>query len=184
MTFRQFLANEMHDVVYSYSSTQIYLPDDLSDQIIEWGHQRITHGVVYTDPDDPSFGRENEIHTTVLYGIHTDDPKPVQELLRSQKPFTCKLGRVTLFKTNPKFDVVKIDVRSSELHRLHQRLNDHLEVTNSYPVYKPHVTIAYVKRGKADDLAGNRDFEGKKFEVAGIVFSSRSGKKTTLPLEA
>jgi len=172
----------MHDVVYSYSSTQIYLPDELSDRIIQWGSLHIANGDLYTDPGDPSFGRENEIHTTILYGIHSDDPAPVQALVRTLRPFTCKLSSVSLFKTSAKFDVVKIDVRCPELHLLHKLLSGNLEVTNCYPTYRPHVTIAYVQPGRADVLNGSRDFAGERFRVGGIVFSSRSGKKTLLPI--
>jgi len=172
----------MHDVVYSYSSTQIYLPDDLADRIIHWGSQRIANNALYTDPNDPSFGRENEIHTTILYGIHSDDPTRVQALIQTLCPFTCKLSTVSLFKTNAKFDVVKIDVKCPELHVLHSLLSSNLEVTNCYPIYRPHVTVAYVLPGKADSLAGDRHFAGVGFRVAGIVFSSRNGRKTVLPI--
>ncbi len=171
----------MQDIVYNYSSTQIYL-DDLADKIIDWGQKHIPNKDIYTNPEDPSFGRENEIHLTLLYGIHADNPKQVKELLKEQKPFTCTLGKISLFKTNPKFDVVKIDVKGREIHKLHKLLSNNLEVTNSYPVYVPHITIAYVKPNKANHLIGNRTFEGKKFNVTEIIFSSKNGKKITLSI--
>jgi 2'-5' RNA ligase len=173
----------MHHVVYRYSSTQIDLPDDLAEEIVEWGRRYLPDDAIYTDPDDPSFGRENEIHATVLYGIHEDSPDKVAALLEEQKPFACALGRVNLFQTNPKFDVVKAEVRSRELHRLHNRLKESLEVTDKYPVYRPHVTIAYVQPGAANRLKGGGAFLGRSFEVREIIFSSHAGKKTKLRLK-
>src|ERR1019366_10780127 len=102
----------MQDIVYSHSSTQINLPGELSAEIIEWGRTHVPEADVYQDPTDPSFGRENEIHITILYGLRTDDPSQVSALLQDVKPLTCALGRISIFKTNSKFDVLKIDVQS------------------------------------------------------------------------
>jgi 2'-5' RNA ligase len=171
----------MQNVIYNYSSTQIYLPDELSDEIVEWGNKHVPDKDLYIDPADPSFGRENEIHITVLYGIHSDDLKPIQNILAGVKPIHCKLGRITLFDTN-KFDVVKIDVESPDLHALNVKLQA-LEHTNGYPVYKPHVTIAYVLKDRGKRWINCKAFLNKTFVAHDLIFSTKSGKKIALPIQ-
>src|SRR5262245_48786792 len=133
----------MQNVIYDYSSTQIYLPDDLSAEIVDWGYKHVPPTDLYVDATDPSFGRENEIHITVLYGILSDDPGLIQILLTGVSPIPCTLGRISTFDSNPKFDVLKIDVKSPELYDLHKKLQS-LPNNDTYPVYQPHVTIAYL----------------------------------------
>jgi len=162
---------------YNYSSAQICLPDKLADNIFNWGYEHIPDKDI--NFGDFSFGRENEIHTTILNGIHTDDPRQVKALLVNSKPFICKLGQISLFKNNLNFDVVTIEVRSPELHCLNKDLSK-LPHSNNFLEYKPHVTIAYVNPNKADHLTGNQNFTGHEFEVKEIVFSSRNGQKIFL----
>lgn len=182
-TFKHFLAKEMHDVQYDYSSTQVNLPKDLSHEILSWSQDEVPENIIFKDPNDPSFGREDEIHVTVLYGLHTTDPEKVRLAVSGQKPFDCKLGKLSLFETNPKFDVLKIEVHSEGLRRLNKTLkNSGLKLTETYPVYVPHVTIAYVQKGKAAKYVGDRVFDGKKFHVAEILFSGKDGKKTKIQL--
>jgi 2'-5' RNA ligase len=176
LKFRQFLETQ---IVHDCSSAQIYLPDNLSNNIIKWGYKHIPNKDLCINNSD--FSRENEIHVTLLYGIHSDSPKQVKDYIRSQKFFSCKLGKISLFK-NPKFDVVKIDVISKELHQLNNLLNKNIEATNIYKKYEPHVTIAYILKNKGDHLIGNNTFQGEKFMVHDIIFSSRTGKKISLPL--
>lgn len=172
----------MQNVIYNYSSTQIYLPDELSDEIVEWGNRHVPDKDLYIDPTDPSFGRENEIHITVLYGIHSDDLKPIQSILAGVKPIRCKLGRITAFDSNAKFDVLKIDVTSPDLHALNVKLQA-LEHSNGYPVYKPHVTIAYVNKDKGKRWLNCKAFLDRDFVAYDLIFSSKSGKKTALPIQ-
>ena len=87
-------------------------------------------------------------HITVKYGLHTQDPKPVASVLKGSRPVRFKLGRTSLFSPEGKeYDVVKVDVESPDLQRLNAKLRAALKATDTFPTYKPHVTVAYVKRG-------------------------------------
>jgi 2'-5' RNA ligase len=169
-------------VEYSSSSTQVDLPEDLARNVFAWGKANIPDNALYTD--DEAMGRENEIHITVFYGIKSSDPDEVLKLLRGFKPFECRLGLITVFKDCKTHDVLKIDVESAELIKLHYLLEDNLDNKNKYPTYHPHVTIAYLKKGKADRFLGDDHFRGKTFNVNEISFSSKDHTKTKISLIA
>lgn len=177
-TFKQFSAEAPTE--YDFSSTQFNLPGDLATRILEWGDLHVPDSSLYTDPDDPSFGREDQPHITVLYGIHSGDPKPLEKLLYGEKSFEIVLGKMSLFTTNDKFDVLKINVEAPALHKLHSVLTNSVKTTETYPKYIPHVTIVYAKKGKVNEFVGDATFEGESFVVRELSFSSKNGKKTLI----
>jgi 2'-5' RNA ligase len=172
----------MHGVKYDYSSVQINLPDHLANKIVEWG-KKIPDNDIFRDPNNPSFGREDEIHVTVLYGIHSKSPRETKSILHNVHPFTVELKNVSLFSDKEKpFDVVKIGVESPDLHKLNTKLKNELDYTSNYNEYIPHVTIAYVKKGKGWKFNGDKSFDGKLFMAEEILFSPRNGSKTKIAL--
>jgi hypothetical protein len=183
-TFRQFLANESRKTKYDYSSVLVELPTRLTDDIISWGFDHLENSDIYTDPKDPTFGREDDCHITVIYGIHTGDLRQVKPVLEREKPFEVTLGSMSLFTTNDKFDVLKIDVYGEDLYRLNRLLRSHLEVTESYHAYVPHVTIAYLKKGRGDQYKANDTFKGERFTVNVLTFSAKSGIKLPVRIGA
>ena len=54
-----------------YESSYIiaYLPEIITDSIISWGYDNVPYEDIFEDPLDPSFGRESDIHITVLGNI-------------------------------------------------------------------------------------------------------------------
>lgn len=166
---------------YSFCSTQVDLPEGLADKVMAWG-KKIPDAELYVE-DDGGCGREDEIHATLLYGLKDNDPSSVEKVLKGIKPFEVALGTITAFLDNDKHDVLKIDVDSPEMQKLHYMLEDNLPNENSYPTYHPHVTIAYLKKGEAEKYIGSDDFRGKKFKTDKIIFSSKSGDKIPIKLE-
>jgi len=170
----------MNNVKYSYSSVQINLPESLSKRIISWGKRAIPDREIFKDVKNPSFGRENEIHVTVLYGIHGDNSSGSRKIVKDFAPFKATLGAIDVFDTNPQFDVVMVKVNCPKLHELNKKFTANLSYTNKYPIYKPHVTIAYVKKGEGKKYKNKKEFEGETFDVNSIKFSSRKGYKETI----
>lgn len=165
---------------YDYSSTQFNLPLDVANKIIKWGKENIPEKILYIDPEKKtSYGRETEIHVTVLYGITSDSSLRTRALLKNQKSFEIKLGKISIFDTSDLFDVVKIEVMSPELHKLNQKFCNGLAYENKYSKYIPHVTIAYVKHGEGKKYNGLTPFQGIKINVDNVLFSpkSRTGKE-------
>lgn len=162
---------------YSYSSTQVNLTGEAAAAVKKLGKS-------IPDDDLAEDGRESEPHITLKYGLHTSDPAKVAAVLRGEKPIRLKLGKTSTFPPNKdnKSEVVKVEVHSADLHRLNKKISDALEHTDSFPNYTPHATIAYVKPGKAKKHTGHYSLIGKEVLVNEVVFSSKDGKQTKIPL--
>lgn len=168
--------------IYAYSSVQLNLPEVIADEVINWGHKNIKESDLFIPEDDYVHGREEEPHVTVLYGIHDALPTESNKLLEGKSAFEVQLKYITLFKDNAYFDVVKIDVSSNSLTHMNNLLKSKLENTQNFHSYHPHVTIAYVKKGKCSDLNLDGTFNGIKWKVNSLIFSSKEGSKTPIRL--
>ena len=158
-------------VSYSFSHVAVNFPKDIAKEIIDFGKTKIKDEDLYTE--DKSMGRENEIHVTVKYGLHTTSLNKVQKVVENFGPIKIKLGEIDLFTTNDDYDVVIIKVDSKDLKKLNKEISDNLKCTDTYKVYKAHCTIAYVKKGTADKLKGNKKFNGKELTFDEVVFNSK-----------
>jgi len=171
---------------YSYSSTQVQLPQALAKAVTDYS-AGIPEPNLYLGDDNGDkdayngFGREDDIHVTVKYGLHTSDVEKVRKVLEKEKPVEVTLGKISLFKSDD-YEVVKIDVDSPGLHTLNKRISEDLKCTDTYPVYKPHVTIAYVKSGEGKAMEGECSLTGKSFIADEVVFSSKDGKRVAIKL--
>ena len=157
-------------VTYEYSCTKVDLPEDLAESVMKWGRDNVDDKDLFIE-DGVAKGRENDIHVTVLYGIVDENPKETAEIVSKTKPFEIRLGLINAFKDNKKYDVLKIEVESSELEKLHYDIEENVKNENSFPTYKPHVTILFAKKGSVDHFIGDETFKGKTFMVNKIVFS-------------
>jgi len=108
---------------------------------------------LYTQAGDSSYGLEDEPHVTVLYGFieGTNTTKMRRILEKLSNPIEVKLTEINLFE-NDKFDVVKFNVDSPSLHKLHEYFKNNFPNEEKFKDYSPHATIAYVNKG-----------EGKKY---------------------
>jgi hypothetical protein len=127
-------------------------------------------------PDDVLFNPDNEHgkekwpHVTILYGLENGLSDEAKKIVNGYgKKIKVKLGKISKFE-NEKFDVLKIDVDSEDLDKINEELKK-LPNENSYPDYKPHVTLAYVKSGECGDLVGCDDFDGIEVEIDKIIYS-------------
>lgn len=104
--------------------------------------------------DEPGCGIEKETHATLLYGLSED--VTVEQLKKIVKPLnryrTMCLGS-SLFE-NDDFDVLKMDAHNKALVETNKELRDNFDYKGTYSEYKPHITIAYIRKG-----------EGKKYAV-------------------
>ena len=104
---------------------------------------------LYTDPDDPSFGRETKPHVTGLFGLHEDvTDKEIEDTIKGFKKPKMALNDVSFF-TSDKYDVLKFDVESKDMHDINKELKK-FPYTSDFPNYHPHCTIAYLKKDSAE----------------------------------
>lgn len=161
---------------HHYSWVYVDLPEEVQTMIIQFGQE--------IDPDDlydneGEDGLETEPHITVKYGLLTDDKKEIKDQLDGEKGGKAYLGESSIFE-GEKYDVVKIDIESKDLGRLHTKLNE-LPHEDKHPTYHAHATIAYVKKGKGKKYIGkfkiNDDFKFKE-----VFFGDTKDKDTKIKL--
>jgi 2'-5' RNA ligase len=131
------------------------------------------------DVDDP--------HVTVRYGIQSESKKDaLRKFIRGQRPFTAKLGPTAAFPPSEHSDgaaPIHAPVHSPELHRMNAEIEKHGDfAASSFPEYRPHVTVAYVKPEVAKKYVGNHTTDGKEFHVSSIAISDRDGNKEDVPM--
>lgn len=157
------------------------VPHELAQEIVAWGVVNIPDAALYIDGD--AFGRELEIHCTIKYGLISDDAKTARRIFNKHQPFKAKLGKVKHFEPDVEwgeFDVVTVEIESDDLKQMNKEVCDKLECTEGLVSddYKPHITIAYVKKGRGKDFIGSKIFEGREIELDTVVFSPAVGNKT------
>lgn len=161
---------------HSYSSTQFDLPPELAKHVQKAAKQ-IPDFALHGD------GREKNSHVTLKYGIHADTADDIRNVVSSHPAFKITLGKVSHFPDSGDGDVIKAEVHSPELHALHHKIAKATPTVTTHPDYKPHVTLSYVAKGLGKSLASRiSGLEGKEAMVDKIIFSSKNGKRETIPL--
>jgi len=159
---------------HEWGCLMVDFPDDLAEQAVAWSAANVPDDALYLDPKDPTgYGRETHIHTTVAYGL---DPKMDRQKIADvvagiDKPVKVRLGTISKFEPAD-YDVIKVEVESQDLHALHEQVKALGVPGETYPDYKPHLTLAYVKKGMGDHLLGLSPFEGQEFELTSFDYSA------------
>lgn len=170
------MVNDIKNIIdpkeYEYASTQLDLPTGFANKVLSYGLE-IPDALLNVKEDDDTMGREDKPHITVLYGIDTKKVTDVEKAVGKQPPITVELGKVSFFENSEKgYDVLKVDVKSEELDKLNKKLRKLLKASgNTFDVYKPHITIAYLKKGKAKKYQGDERFIGTKIIFSELDFS-------------
>lgn len=132
---------------------------------------------------------EFEPHLTILYGF--DDAKmnigrlkyTVGEFIKDN-PISIKADRIGVFSNEN--DVIKVNVEdlNGNLTRLNKMVKNQFEYQNEYPDYKPHITIAYVKKGSGSYLDGSlidlKDYGLKDLNTGIMRYSDGNKNKTVI----
>lgn len=156
-----------------YESTYLiaYPPEFLVDSIISWGYDHIPCENLFTDPVDPTFGRETNVHITILANIEETNQEKIKNSIASEPKIKCCLGKINLFVNNSKYDVIQIEVLGNQINQLNKNLSQSIKSVSKFPLYIPHITIAYVKKGCGDQFLHNTYFKGQEFFIEDLVLS-------------
>lgn len=162
---------ESSDGEYSYGCAMldVNIPDS------DWSKLQvlIDDDEVY---DNKGFGREDEPHITLLYGLHdTVDDNDIKETVEEFDEIMVTLSKVGFF-TNDKFDVIKYELSDKQLFEMNTLLKE-FPHTSSYPIYEPHLTIAYVKKGLGDEIAKRFNKEESLEYLCGKVRYTKANKE-------
>ena len=111
----------------------------------EWIKKYVDEKDLYTEDNK---GYSDNPHVTILYGFHDEEvdhnelEKDIKEKITAP---IINFKNISVFE-NEKFDVVKFDLKHDSLNEMNEYFKK-FPHTDTFPEYKPHVTIAYVKSG-------------------------------------
>jgi len=170
---------EILQKAHDYQSTQVNLPKDLANKVLNL--------IKLIDPKDlhPTEKQDDDIHITVRYGLLPEvQPTEVKEILNSVRKVKASIVGVDVFRPEEKdYDVLILRADSPDLALLNEELKQ-LPNESTHPVYQPHITIAYLKRGKGEKYRNlTTGLEGEPLEFDVVKFSNLEGKKTNINLE-
>lgn len=158
-----------------YSTVEVAIPEPYKSRILKFIDE-------FIDREDLSeAGIEDYPHITIKYGLHDTTPDKLKKVVKSTKPIMLVLGKTSIFEGNG-VDVVKITVVSTALRKLNKLLAKELEVTDTFPTYEPHLTLAYVKPEKGKKYINDKTFNAITLTFNKIIFSPSEGKDTTINL--
>lgn len=155
----------------------VRLDKSISSKIQKWGEKYIPE-----EDLDKTEGRESDTHITLLYGLCADDPNLIKTALKNTNSVKATLKTVGFFRSNPENDVVIIKVESSDLEKLNKKLTSIFNIHSTHNEYKPHCTIAYVKKGKAAKYAGDTTFNDTKITFDKVVFINNKKEEQEIKL--
>lgn len=120
------------DVEYSYSSTQVTLNEADAAPFFAFAasipDEYLYNGEGKAADDKAKYGREDQAHATILYGIKGADVFPVQTALKGVGPIKISLGKTNVFSDESKpYDVLYVEVESEDLERAHALLKASLD---------------------------------------------------------
>jgi 2'-5' RNA ligase len=132
------------------------------------------------DLDSNEKGLEDEPHVTLLYGIHSSQvtDEQVKEAARGLAG-TIKLHSAGLFQND--FDVLKMEAENPTLHGCNFNLRQ-LPHTTSYPDYKPHMTVAYLKKGEGSKYVERLADKAYTVTPTHLIYSKPDGSKIRFEL--
>ena len=162
------------------------LPEPLATQVRGFGAS-IPDASIFDDDGSGEHGRDDEPHITIKYGIHTGRIDEVASALEGEGPATATLRDTSVFYSE-KYVVLKIGVSSQDLKRLNGIVSSEMEVTDSFPDYHPHLTVAYLRHDRKDPYSFRQyfttQFEGVQVEFNRLLFSPAKGSRGWIELDA
>lgn len=118
-------------------------------------------------------------HVTILYGLDKDSDffniySFVKEYLKNNT-LEFSIGKIKRFDNNELFDVLYLEVISSDLKNLNFSLRK-FSNNNKYPEYKSHITLAYVQKGTEKQLDETiTSLTNKSFKINKLEFGHKEG---------
>ena len=189
MTFKDFLIslpflmNLRAD--HQFGCVMALLPSKTASKLIAFGASIPENEIYYGDrPED--YGRSVESHVTVKYGLHDENSERVENLVSGAGTIIAQITGVSAFDDPDKdYVVLKADIDSDGLRKLNKLIAENLPATENYPEYKPHATIAYLKKDPANPNGYRKyfttQFNNEHFSFDKLVYS-KGGVKNEMKL--
>ena len=151
--FAQHIAKKILQLKATYENQTLqtsYIPEDLIHELVDIQKQLPENLYTLTEDEDGwvKDGRQELMHTTVLYGIEQDERDSI-----SKELFKCEVetDKFDWFSNEEDgYDCLVLKLKSDELTVLHDKLKKDFSNKDKYDKYNPHITIGYFKFGTKD----------------------------------
>jgi 2'-5' RNA ligase len=163
---------------YEYDCLMAIIDDESKAKILKWNKANIPDNVM--SPKEK--GREVNPHVTVLYGLTKDFHEDIFEKIKETRP-ELKLGEIDIFEKD-EYDVVKVNVISDDLTKLHHYVDIKYDSNDEFDIYKPHLTLAYVKKGEGKKYVGNKDLEKIDCKIVEYEYTTHDDKEYHMEINA
>lgn len=116
-------------------------------------------------------GLETEPHVTVAPCLRNNvKPDNLKKYLQPLEKYKLEAIQLNVFE-NEDFDVLHFVVESEALRLAYDRFAENYKVGGNYPDYNPHITVAYLKKGKGRAYTNLKFAMPLKMEPVGFAFS-------------
>jgi 2'-5' RNA ligase len=156
---------------FKFGSVQVNLVGGICKAVLEIG-KSLPDEVIAEE------GREAEPHITVRYGL-IDEAEVAVDALKGFGEITAKVSGVGVFNSK-EHDVLILTVDSEDLHRANRLLGQTCRYKKADFDYKPHITIAYVKKGLGEKIKSALKLDGEnwsqpiQFDTAVVTNKNKS----------
>jgi len=163
------------DGPHEYCCAMVEIPE-LENKVQKWQKANIVNNMLAED------GLEIDTHVTLFWGLHDTYINQLKEIFNDfGKNIEISLGKMSLFNSDD-HDVLKVDVDSPDLNKLHKIIENKLPNTKSFKDYHPHLTIGYFKKGVVDKFIGDKTFDGIRITKDKFVIADKDGNQTNINL--
>ena len=138
--------------------------------------------LVLKSKEGQKLGIEDEPHVTLLYGLHEEvTVEQIKEVVCRFNFNKCCFYDISCFY-NDEYDVLKFEVKGDNLEKVNEELRK-LPHTNKYLEYNPHLTLAYLKKGKGKEYINKFNSKILYGEPINIKYSMSNGEKKYISLQ-
>lgn len=158
---------------HKYKSVQIKVPAGVSTSV-----KNLQKKII---PEDlTKEGLEGRPHITVLYGLDKEEGiEKIKDILSKYGSLCITLGKMSIFygeDTGKDYDVLYTEILGRDVVKAHLILASEVPYMSTNPIFVPHMTLAYFKKGLASIYAGCPDLEGLKFDAARLELADTNEK--------
>ena len=122
-------------------------------------------------------GLETEPHVTVAPCPRNNvNPDNLRQFLQPLEKYKLEAIQLNVFE-NEEFDVLHFPVESDALRSTYNGFAENYKVGGKYPDYNPHITVAYLKKGKGREYTKLKFPSPLTLEPIDFVFSHLVDKK-------
>jgi len=131
---------------YESCSLQIKLPDSYIETIQAWSTMHISDEMLFDD-ETKTYGRDTRNHITISLGLRDDHIDAYTDIASEYWGSELATTSVRVFEMD-KFDVVYLAVQEDDvLTQIHSKVSPLANKKYVRRDFKPHVSIAFVRRG-------------------------------------